>query len=101
LLAIVLVSGVAMVLTETEQKKVKFHKLAAKAVIVLTSRQERRQMIQKQRLAMAARQQQLKKQRVMDMQFVSRNIQKPIQRMQPRRKMMNTDKAKRRMDGFL
>jgi hypothetical protein len=101
LLGVVLVSGVAMVLTETEQKKVKFHKLAAKAVIVLTSRQERRQMIQKQRLAMAARQQQLKKQRVMDMQFVSRNIQKPIQHMQPRRKTMNADKAKRRMDGFL
>jgi hypothetical protein len=97
LLAVVLVSGVAMVLTETEQKQVKLHKLAAGAVIVLTSRQERREMIKRQRQAMAVRQEQLKRQRAMDVYNVTRNLPKP---MQPKRKPLNTPIQKRRMDGF-
>jgi hypothetical protein len=98
LLAVVLVSGLAMVLTETEQKQVKLHKLAARAVIVLTSRQERREMIKRQRQAMAVRQEQLKRQRAMDVYNVTRNLPKP---MQPKRKPLNTPIQKRRMDGFL
>jgi hypothetical protein len=97
LLAVVLVSGLAMVLTETEQKQVKLHKLAARAVIVLTSRQERREMIKRQRQAMAVRQEQLKRQRAMDVYKVTQRLPKPIQ---PRRKPVNTSIQKRRMDGF-
>jgi hypothetical protein len=103
LLAVVLVSGVAMVLTETEQKAVKFRKLAARAVIVLTSRQERRQMIQQKRQAMAARQEQLYRQRVMDIRAVSTamHVPKRYQPAPPVRRPINTTRQKRRIDGFL
>jgi hypothetical protein len=101
LLLIVLVSGVAMVLTEPEQKTIKLHKLAARAVIVLTSRQERREMIAKKRAAIAAAQAQLKRKRVADMQMLTQNIPLARRHDAHARRPLQTSRQKRRMDGFL
>jgi hypothetical protein len=62
LLAVVLVSGVAMVLTEAEITAKKFRKRVSKAVIILTIKEERKQFARKQRVIMEQRQVQVKHQ---------------------------------------
>jgi hypothetical protein len=98
LLLVVLVSGVAMVLTEPAESVRKFRKRTARAVVVLTIRQERREFIKRQQAAMAARQQQLKQQRVTDLRAVASRVLP--QKAQPKQVRPNTSKPKRRMDGF-
>jgi hypothetical protein len=98
LLLIVLVSGVAMVLTEPEERAKRFRKRAARAVVVLTARQERREFIKKQQAALAARQQHLKQRRITDLRAVTGRIR--AQENKPRQVRPNTPKQKRRIDGF-
>jgi hypothetical protein len=98
LLLVVLISGVAMVLTEPAENVRKFRKRTARAVVVLTIRQERREFIKRQQAAVAARQQQLKQQRVTDLRAVASRVLP--QKAQPKQVRPNTSKPKRRMDGF-
>jgi hypothetical protein len=70
LLLVVLVSGIMMVLTEPADAAARFRKRAARAVVVLTARQERREYIQRRKAALAAKQHQLVKQRITDLRLV-------------------------------
>jgi hypothetical protein len=103
LLVVVLVSGVAMVLTEAEVTVKKFRKRVSKAVIILTIKEERKEFARKQRVIMEQRQLQLKHQQARTFTDIKRtatrmrgyelnNQNKLIKR--------NSDKTKRRIDGF-
>jgi hypothetical protein len=103
LLAVVLFSGVAMVLTESELTVKKFRKRVSKAVIILTIKEERKEFARKQRIIMEQRQLQLKHQQARTFTDIKRtatrmrgyelnNQNKLIKR--------NSDKTKRRIDGF-
>jgi hypothetical protein len=103
LLAVVLVSGVAMVLTEAEVTVKKLRKRVSKAVIILTIKEERKEFARKQRIIMEQRQMQLKHQQARTFTDIKRtatrmrgyelnNQNKLIKR--------NSDKVKRSIDGF-
>jgi hypothetical protein len=103
LLAVVLVSGVAMVLTEAEVSVKKFRKRVTKAVIILTIKEERKEFARKQRIIMEQRQMQIRHQQARTFTDIKRtatrmrgyelnNQNKLIKR--------NSDKVKRRIDGF-
>jgi hypothetical protein len=103
LLIVVLLSGVAMVLTETEVSVKKFRKRVTKAVIILTIKEERKEFARKQRIIMEQRQMQIRHQQARTFSDIKRtatrmkgyelnNQNKLIKR--------NSDKVKRRIDGF-
>jgi hypothetical protein len=103
LLAVVLISGVAMVFTEAEVTVKKFRKRVTKAVIILTIKEERKEFARKQRIIMEQRQMQIKHQQARTFSDIKRtatrmkgyelnNQNKLIKR--------NSDKVKRRIDGF-
>jgi hypothetical protein len=103
LLAVVLISGVAMVLTESEVSVKKFRKRVSKAVIILTIKEERKQFAQKQRVIMEQRQMQVKQQQAKTFT----DIKKSASRMKgyelnSQNKLIkrNSEKVKRRIDGF-
>jgi hypothetical protein len=103
LLAVVLISGVAMVLTESELTVKKLRKRVSKAVIILTIKEERRQFAQKQRVIMEQRQMQIKHQQARTFT----DIKKSASRMKgyelnSQNKLIkrNSEKVKRRIDGF-
>jgi hypothetical protein len=98
LLLVVLVSGIMMVLTEPADAAARFRKRAARAVVVLTARQERREYIAKRKTALQAQQQRLKQQKVTDLRAVASRVLP--QKAQPKQVRPHTPKPKRRMDGF-
>jgi hypothetical protein len=103
LLAVVLISGVAMVLTESELTVKKFRKRVSKAVIILTIKEERRQFAQKQRVIMEQRQKQIKHQQARTISDIKRSASRMKgYELNSQNKLIkrNSEKVKRRIDGF-
>jgi hypothetical protein len=103
LLAVVLISGVAMVLTESEVTVKKLRKRVSKAVIILTIKEERRQFVQKQRVIMEQRQLQIKHQQVRTFTDIKRSASRMKgYELNSQNKLIkrNSEKVKRRIDGF-
>jgi hypothetical protein len=103
LLLIVLVSGVAMVLTETEVSVGKIRKRVSKAVIVLTIKEERKQFARRQRIVMEQRQMQIKHQQARTFTDIKRSASRMKgYEINSQNKLIkrNSEKVKRRIDGF-
>jgi hypothetical protein len=103
LLAVVLISGVAMVFTEAEVTVKKFRKRVTKAVIILTIKEERKEFARKQRIIMEQRQMQIKHQQARTFSDIKRTATRMKgYELNSQNKLIkrNSDKVKRRIDGF-
>jgi hypothetical protein len=103
LLAVVLISGVAMVFTEAEVTVKKFRKRVTKAVIILTIKEERKEFARKQRIIMEQRQMQIKHQQARTFSDIKRTATRMKgYELNSQNKLIkrNSDNVKRRIDGF-
>jgi hypothetical protein len=103
LLAVVLISGVAMVFTEAEVTVKKFRKRVTKAVIILTIKEERKEFARKQRIIMEQRQMQIKHQQARTFSDIKRTATRMKgYELNSQNKLIkrNSDKVNRRIDGF-